>query len=444
MKALKILLICGLVLGFAVPGFAAYVDDDEDWRFNITFLRYRFNWQLQSAFGTGDFSELMDDDFDTTWTFNKGDITAYFELEISDNTMGDDNVAQASYDDALGAFGGRWMPSGMADRELRLEFGDFGTGYGLRINNDDSPRGSVEVAWKAGAGNWVLGYGKTYEGDTNDDIEGDGHLIRGQVAYPLGESGMMMGAYLAFYLQDNVDVVAATEATVQPDPTDPTLPPVVIPPQPRVQGDQNVFLGSANLSGSLATFDFFSELGFSTGSRDEGIDSDGDGISDSTFSRDLSGFYITGGANFGAGNWTLGVEAGYAPGEFKDEEDTGFVGFNEDYGIGEILHDEGLIKNSDGVNTSLSNLIFAQLTGSTSFNKWDFFIGGVYFAPVETITSSYTGKEADQYGFEIYGNLVYHLTDYLSYTAFYGIAFPDSSFIADTQYQLVNRMEFLF
>ena len=49
MKALKILLICGLVLGFAVPGFAAYVDDDEDWRFNITFLRYRFNWHLQSA-----------------------------------------------------------------------------------------------------------------------------------------------------------------------------------------------------------------------------------------------------------------------------------------------------------------------------------------------------------------------------------------------------------
>jgi hypothetical protein len=336
------------------------------------------------------------------------------------------------------------MPSGMADREFRLEFGDFGTGYGLRINNDDSPKGSIEAGWKAGVSNWVLAYGKTFEGDTNDDTEGDGHLIRGQAHYPIGESGMKIGAYLAFYLQDNVDIVESTLATLEPNPDDPTLPPIVIPPQIRVQGDQNVFLGSVDFSGALATWDFFSELGFATGTRDEPLDSTGDDIADTTFSRDLSGFYITGGANFGAGNWNLGVEAGYAPGEFKEDENTGFVGFNEDYGIGEILHDEGLIKDANKVNTSLSNLIFIQLSGSTSVNKWDFFVGGVYFAPVEDILSEFTGKIADQYGFEIFGNLKYQIADYMSWTAFYGIAFPESNFIDDTQYQLVNRIEFQF
>jgi len=420
MKALKILLICGLVLGFAVPSFAAYMDDDEDWRFNVTFMRYRFNWQLQSAFGTGDFSELMDDDFDTTWTFNKGDIRVYFEWEISDNTMGNDYFTQNSYHDAIGAYSGRWMPSGMADREFRLEFGDFGTGYGLRINNDESPRGSVEVGWKAAGGDWVLGYGKKYEGNTNDDTEGDGHLIRGQGHFALGESGMKLGAYLAFYINDNTIIAEG------------------------VQGDQNVFLGSVDFSGALASFDFFSELGWSTGSQDVALEAGEDGVIPGKFERDLSGFYLTGGANFGAGNWTIGVEAGYAPGELKEGEDTGFVGFTEDYGIGEILHDEGLIKNTNGVNTSLSNLVFAQVSGSTSFNKWDFYLGGVYFAPVNTIVSRFTGEKTDAYGFEIFGNLVYHIADYLSYTLFYGVAFPDSNFVSDTQFQLVNRMEFLF
>jgi hypothetical protein len=340
----------------------------------------------------------------------------------------------------------------MADREFFLQLGDLGTGYGLRINNDDSPHGSIEAGWKAGVSTWTLGYGKTYEGDTNDDIEGDGHLIRGQAHYPIGESGMKIGAYLAFYLQDNIDLVAATAATVEPGP-DENQPPIIRPPQPRVQGDQNVFLGSVDFSGSLATWDFFTELGWGTGSRDQELPADDSGIVPGLFEQDLSGFYITGGANFGVGNWSLGLEAGYSPGEIKTElvngalvekEDTGFVAVNEDYGIGEILHDEGLIKNTNGDKTSLSNLVFFQLLGSTSVNKWDFAIGGVYFAPVEKILSEYTGKTTENYGFEIFGNLKYNIADYLSWTAFYGVAFPDSDFIDDTQYQLVNRIEFLF
>jgi hypothetical protein len=336
------------------------------------------------------------------------------------------------------------MPAGMADNELRLEFGDFGTGYGLRINNDDSPRGSVEVGWKAGTGTWVLGYGKTFEGDTNDDIEGDGHLIRGQAAYPIGESGMNIGAYLSFYLQNNVDLVESAVASVEFDPGDPNLDPIVIPEQSRVQGDRNVFVGAVDFSGALATWDFFSEIGFAAGSTDEELDSNGDGVFDDTFSRDLSGFYIAGGANFPAGNWSLGVEAGYSPGEFKADEDTGFVGFNEDFGVGEVLHDEGLIKNTNGVNTSLSNLWYIQGNASTTMNKWDFYVGGVYFAPINDVLSEYTNKITKNYGFEFFGNVIYNFTDYLSYTLFYGVAFPDSDFIEDTQYQFVNRMEFLF
>jgi hypothetical protein len=412
MKRFTVVLTCVFIVALAMPAFAAHLDDDEQWRFNVNQVRYRFDHEIASVGTTDDSSEYMDDDFDTTWTFNKGDIEVFFELEIADSNLGDDVDPQPDWASVLGAYSAKWTPESMAEREFRLEVGDFGTGFGKYINNDDSPHGSIEVGWKMGEMSMVLGYGRVYEGDTNDDAEGDEHLIRGQVSMPLGESGFSLGAYVAAYLgADLVFEEAADEL-------------------PAVMGDRNVFLGAVEFSGTVSSLDIYSEVGFATGKE---------GPSDAEI--DLSGFYAMGGASFALGQVTLGVEGGFASGDDDptDDEDTGFTAVNSDFWLGQILHDEELIVRTNGSGGGLSNLIYAQATADVSpSEKLDVSAGAIYLAPVEEVGG------ADSYGFEFFGSTSYQLAEMLKYNFYFGYAVPNEDFLEDNKYQFTNRLEFAF
>ena len=426
-------LVVGLML-LAAPVMAAHLDDDENWRFNVDFLRYRFDWEVASDFGTEDSQEYFDDDFDTTWRFNKGDIELYFELEIADSNMGDDVLANAAWDDVLGAYGAKWMPESMADSAFTLQVGDFGTGFGKAINNDDSPRGSVGVSWKMGDVAMVLEYGRRYEGCTNDDECGDAHLFRGQVHMPIGEN-FNVGAYGAFYNAADQELVGEIEVPGSD---------VVIA---AALGDESIFLGAVEMSGSVGGASIYSEIGFAAGSRDAGVagafdEATGQIIAvSSTNDVDLSGFYAMGGASFDMGQVTLGVEAGFSPGDDNpnDDKQEDFTAVNTDFWIGQILHDEGLIVNSVGKDGGISNLLYAQVTaGLSPTEKMGMNAGLVYLKPAEEVGG------VDTYGVELFGDVSYKLSDNLKYVFYWGYAIPDEDFIEDNQYQFTNRLEFKF
>ncbi len=399
-------LVVGLLL-LATPVFAAYVDDNDSIKFNMQRLRYRFQYLIESDYGTEDSKEYFDDDFDTTWSFSKGELELWFEIEIADSNMGDDKAPNTDWDSVLGNYGGKWRPESLADSEFTLQVGDFGTGFGKMINNDDSPRGSVGVSWKMGDVAMVVEYGRRSEGETNDDVEGDEHLIRGQVHMPLGESGFNLGAYAALYTGS--DLVFAEEVT----------------------GDRNAFLGAVEFSGKVSNLDLYSEAGFATGKSDE----TGEEV-------DLSGFYIMGGTSVGVGQITLGIEGGFATGDedgWADGKDEGFTAINSDFWLGQVLHDESLILRSNGKDGGLSNIIYGQVTaGMKPTDKLSLDAGLIYLKPVEEVGG------ADTYGTEIFGTIAYQLADSLAYKLYWGYAIPDDDFIEDNQYQLHNRLEFNF
>ncbi|GAK61447.1 hypothetical protein U27_01347 [Candidatus Vecturithrix granuli] len=407
-----LVLVVGLLL-LATPVFAAFVDDNDTWKFNMERVRYRFQYFIQSASGDGDTYEFLDDDFDTTWAFSKGELKVWFELEPADSNMGDDTHPNTDWDSVLGNYGAKWTPESLADSSFVFQVGDFGTGFGKAINTDESPRGSVGVSWKMGDVAVVLEYGRKYEGKTDDDVEGDEHLIRGQVHMPLGESGFNLGAYAVLYTGS--DIIFSED----------------------VKGDRNVFLGAGEFSGKVSNLDLYSEFGFASGKTDE----TGEEV-------DLSGFYIMGGTSVAVGQVTLGIEGGFATGDkngWEDGKDEGFTAVSSDFWLGQVLHDESLILRSNGKDGGLSNIVYGQVTaGISPTDKLSLDAGVIYLKPAEEIVSPYTGVQADTYGTEVFGSVNYKLADSLKYILYWGYAIVNEDFIEDNQYQLHNRLEFNF
>lgn len=441
MKKVTILLACLLTVALAIPAFAVHEESDQNLKlddatgfyFELSQIRYRFNHYFQAIEGTDDSAEYLDDDFDTKFTFARGDITAYFELEIADNTMGDDTAQpDGSWNEVLGAYGGKWTPESLADSGFSLEVGDFGTGFGKNVNNDDSPRGSLEVAFDAASASIVLGYGRVGEWGTTDDVEGDSHLVRGQVNVPLGESGFSVGAYVAMYSGSDTVIQEAADASLGTlDPVGQTVE--VIPSVPQVLGDVSVFLGSVNFSGAVGGADIFAEAGFATGTQDSAVD-------DAAVEGDLSGFYALGGANFAVGQITLGVEAAFGSGDDPGtaDENEGFLGVNNDFGYDLVLEDN---LEANGLTNKIYGKLIAKLSPTEKVTlEGDL----IYTVAVEDFVSPHTGETADTYGFEVDVKVDYVIADYLTYVLNAGFLSPDESYIDETQYSVMNRLEFSF
>jgi hypothetical protein len=421
----KLLVLLVGVLFVAAPAMA----QEDEFSFELSQMRYRFNHFVQDL-AVGETCEFFDDDFDTKFTFKKGEVQTYFELEIADSAMGDDKLANATWDDVLGAYGAKWTPESMADSAFSLQVGDFGTGFGKNVNNDDSPRGSMEVSWKMGEVSVVLGYGRVYEGFTNDDVEGDGHLVRGQVDVPLGESGFSVGAYAAMYAANDIILQGYAEV----EDIDYTTGTVTVLVTPEVTGGYNAFLGSLEMAGSVSSAEVYAETGFAAGSLDIV-----DEVLDVAAEGDLSGFYGLGGAKFSLGQVTLGIEAGFGTGDDPDtgDEDEGFLGFNNDFGLGEIIEDE--------LAGGLSNKLYGKLSADLSpTEKISLNVQAIYVKPVEDVEGA-NGTMVDTYGFEFNSTMTYKLADYLNYVLMGAVASLEEDWLGESSaFQMMNRLQFNF
>jgi hypothetical protein len=419
MNIFKTVFACVLVLLVALPVFAQEEEGDE-FMFEWTQMRYRFDHEVNVLDASGDMAEYFDDDFDTEFTFTKGDVKMFFGVEIADTNLGGDIDPQDSYASALGDYGAIWTPEALADSSFQLQVGEFnGMSFGNLINNDDGNHGTIVASWKMGEIGMALGYSKLFEGDTNDDVEGDEHQFRAKVSMPIGEA-FEIGGYVAFHSSADMLLQAAVEG-------DETTPGV-----PAVMGDGSLVLGAVNFSGTAGNVSLYSEAGFASGTRDVlGADA--------AVEQDTSGFYVMGSADMTVGEITLGVAGGFSPGDDDptDDKDEGFTAVNSDFWIGQIMHDEELITRTNGSGGGLSNIIYAQLTAAMSpSDKIDLDAGIVYLAPVEEVNG------ADTYGIELFGGASYALADSVSYNFYWGVAMPDEDFIDETLYQFTNRLEF--
>jgi len=425
MKKLLALVSCFLIMALLVPVDAVFAQDDDELKVELTYLRYRFNHFFQSSFESekyGDASEFFDDDLDIKFEISKGDVLVHMEFETADATMGDDHNPQESYSDAVKDYYGQWTPESLADNEFTLKAGKFDSvgGFGKMINNDDGYRGSVSASWKINDVAITLGYGKRSEGETDDDVEGDDNSFRAKVALPLGESFTITG-YGAFYTKSDItlqEAVAATDDTAA---------------VPEVQGDGSVFIGGVNLDGSLNNISLFAEAGFTSGSEDYAVNN-------AAVEYDLAGFYATGGASYTIGQVTLGVEAGFGSGDDDATDDSidDFLGINNDYGYDEIIEDEIL-------DNGLRNRIFVKATASIAPTEKLSVDGAViYEAPAEDVVGV-TGKTVDTYGFEVDVTMNYKLASNLTYVLMGAVASLEEDWLDESsQYQVMNRLEFLF
>jgi hypothetical protein len=416
MKKFTVLLAGVFVLTSVMPVLA---QDGDEFMFEMTQMRYRFDHEVASVDGSGDLTEYFDDDFDTEFMFSRGEVQIFFDLEVADTNMGGDIAPQNSYADALGDYGIRWSPESLADSEFKLELGEFnGMSFGRNINNDDGNRGTIVLSWKMGSIGLALGYSKIFEGNTDDDIEGDEHQFRVKADVPLGESGFNMAAYAAMY--SAADLIFAEAVPASEDGTDPG--------SPEFKGDRNIMLAAVEFSGTVSNLDIYSEVGFATGTDEQ-----------SGTEVDLSGFYAMGGASIPVGQVTLGFEGGFASGDddATDDKDEGFTAVNSDFWLGQIMHDEELITRTNGSGGGLSNIIYALATVAMSpTEKLSLDAGFLYLKPVEEVNG------AENYGMEVYGGASYALADFVTYSLYWGVAMADEDFVDESLYQITNRLEF--
>lgn len=435
MKKLTTILACVFVLALAVPVLAQEEEATSPFLGGLTSMEYDFNHFVQDL-AAGSTTEKFDDDLDTTFTGSIGEISVWFDLEISDGTAGGDKAPQGSWSDVVGGYGGKWTPEAMADSEFFLQVGDVGTGFGKNVNNDDSPWGSIEAGWKMGEVSVTLGYGRVGEWNTDDDVQGDSHLARGQVKVPLGESGFTVGAYLAMYAASDAVLREATDPSITDiqlvDPVASTYEITYALPVSEVLGDRSAFLGSLHLSGNAGGASVFAETGFAAGTEDYVAEN-------AAVERDLSGFYALGGADFTVGQMTVGIEAGFGTGDDTgtSDENEGFLGFNNDFGFDEIIEDE---LASDG----LSNKIYGKLKASLSPSEKISLDAAVsYVAPVEDVEGA--NGTVDTYGFEFNGTMKYKLADNLTYKIMGAVASLEEDWQGESSaFQFQNALTFSF
>jgi hypothetical protein len=429
MKKIKLLLGCLVAVTFVLP-FVTLAADNE-LKFDVKMVRERFDYRYELLDGGSDPAEYFYDRFDFRWEVSKGDVLFHAEHRFTDNIMGADNNPQQSkasrdgYNYFMRNYYIQWSPESLAEKGFTLKVGKGGTGFGQQVNNDNddsAARGTIETTFNVGKGKAIVAYARYFEGDTVDKVEGDENSARVQIDLPLGESGFNLGAYAAFYTKSDMILQQVDAATGIPE----------------VKGDGTAFVGSVGLSGKLSSLDFYSEAGFATGKEDRlGTNA--------AVEYDLSGFYALVGGSIPAGNVTLGFEGAYGSGD-DNTSDTDVKDFltphETDHCVGEVLQDEGVCGVANG-GCGLSNVTYGLVSAEVSPTEKLTILGGLlYIKPTEKVVSSVTSKEVDSYGFELFWNVAYKLSDYLTYKLMGGYAFVNEDFLEDNPYQVWNRLEF--
>ncbi len=428
MKRILAMLGCVVVIG-VLP--LVTLAEDEGLKFDVKMVRERFDYRIELLDGGSDAAEYFYDRFDFQWDVSKGDVLFHSEFRFVDNiAAGDYYPAKSSssrdgYNYSMRNYYVQWSPESLADKGFTLKVGKGGTGFGQQVNNDNddsAARGTIEATYKIGSGTAVVAYSRYFEGDTIDEIEGDEHSVRAQIDLPFGKSGFNLGAYAAFYTKSDMSLQeAVADANV-----------------PEVKGKGTAFVGSVGISGKVGSINFYSEAGLASGEEDRLGNN-------AAVKYDLSGFYALIGGNVPIGQVTLNFEGAYGSGD-DNADDTDVKDFlaphETDHCVGEILQDEGVCGVANG-GCGLSNVTYGLVSADFSPTAKLSVSGGVlYIKPTEKVVSPVTAQEVDSYGFEVFWNVGYQITDYLSYKLMGGYAFVNEDFLEDNPFQVWNRLEF--
>jgi len=399
--------------------------------FEISHFRYQLHHFLRSDWGTDNTLEYFKHDMDVDMILRKegGDITIGIELDPVDNIIGDDKpLLRTGYDELIDSFWLAWKPVSLAKHEFALTVGDFGTHFGKKINNYHSPRGSVEISWKMKDTSFVIGYGRKFEGDVNDDINGDIHMLRGQAHAVLDEkTGFTLGAYAELFTGRGI-VIKEKEVTTGTD-EDGTQQYM-----PAIEGDVTTVVAAIEAFGNVKGVNLYVESGGATGSMDQ-LNSE----KNNSQTYDLSGFYALGGLKWKLGPVVANCEAAYGSG---DDDPSDFnrtaLGGAEDFLYDEVI--ENFILQNGMVNKQYAKFSVMQALSK----KLMVMAAAIYQRPTEEFVSKYTQKTTDTYGVEFDAQINYTLTKSLTYVFKAGFVATDNNWMEYDPFKIVNRLVYEF
>ena len=336
--------------------------------------------------------------------------------------------------------------------------------FDLSLYDDYGRPYAAETEVQIGNIDLVFHYHNRLPDGMADETNNNTTLLDSRLRIPLGETSFQLDAYTA----------AAVYAAAERSPEIESLATQRYTLSEFVDARDVVF-GSIEVSGTIKTFDVYSEVGFVTGvNRQQGLSTSKPltspsktvtlkqyssealtemsalGLEDSQNTGDSmsSGFYAVGGTKYTAGRMILGLEAGFESGT----DDTEFEQLYDDYSVvtpemntGQLLHNPGSLITTCNQDGSVSDVVYAQVTADMQPSQKLNVSGGVaYVKPMRDIVSADTAKTADRYGLELFGSASYELSDYLQYKLSWGYAMPDKDFVEENQYQIINQVEFRF
>lgn len=450
--------LCVIVLltGICVfPVFAQEQKNSNLFQGELTYIRYRLDrntlprWEFESIAG------LVESDPDTTFLTLENTaidrIDAYVEIADFDFTLGNRYIVQHDAAGTVEASETPWIPGSSTARTICVDIQDvYADSFGTNDNDNPFSYNSPGASWNIGDIALVLDYDKIYENLAGDRYSRDEHLIRGKLNMPLGESGFSFDAYLAMYTAgtDHVyeilperstpqgivqipvpeileEVGNTAQATFVESPSGRSDPVTTYASVSKGMTPRSAVAGAVNFSGALRGVDVFTEVGFAGTGEDPG----------DTVADDLrvASFYALGGAKYTVGQVTLGVEAGFENGDAPiDNLTENFSGFENDFEFDRLLE--------DGIpGDEFHNKLYAKL--SAHLNPTEKIRVEGAFSCVKPVED---GSRTGSYGFEINGTFYYSLADYIKYLVKAGVASSEDDFIEDSQYKIMNKLEFRF
>ncbi len=448
MKNIVICLLGIVLIPLTLPVFAQDSEDIGLFRRGATYIRYHLSRDALPVWDIENIEELMEEDSNpTTLTFELAEINeidAYFELAPDFNLDKGYKLLYASTET------GEAVETQQVIRIQDLYDADFSE----TDNNDEAFYGPIDTSWNVGNVALALDYNRRYEGNINEKLLGDEHLIRGELRMPLGESGFSVGAYLTMYTANDKEMhevfierpgsqravqANIVETSEEVDGIDQAafawsssdqneaMSPSTKTPVLKMSSNRSAVVGAVNFSGAVKGVDVFTEVGFASGT--------GESRGYSTAIEDLDGasFYALGGAKYPLGQVTLGLEAGFENGDEPIDDLAGdFLGFEDNFWVDTIIE--------DGIpGDKLHDKLYAKVSASMSPTE-RMSVEGV-FSCVKPIEDA---DGANTYGFEVNGAFSYSLASYVKYLIKAGVASLENASMEDSYYKVINKLEFDF
>ena len=231
----------------------------------------------------------------------------------------------------------------------------------------------------------------------------------------------------------------------------------------QAEKSEPAYVATAGMTRKVADVSIYTEFGISGGEVEE---VEGETLTVAEISEedinqainlDLAGYYVSGGANVGVGNWTVDVQAGYGSGAATSGVEKNSVPVTSSATgrslIGGIQPSRPtIVQPQEQQNLALFTgkqdpfqLIYFRSTADANVtDKLGLKFGALCFAVPEILVSAFEGNNRSGYGFQVFGDVNYQLGKSLNYTLYLDYALSDEEFNDENIYQILNKVEFNF